>query len=620
MLIDFRKVDIKNFLSIDEISPIEFNDGITLLSGKNETDTFSESNGSGKSAIIDAIVWCITGSTTRGISSDAVINRYRTDVGCSVRVTVEINKTFYKITRTRGGSYGNTLKIVKDFKEDVSGNTVKKSQDILYNLIPLTSQDLTSLIILSQDMPNKLSSMSPSSRKSLLEGIADYDSDLESTKELFKKKQAEYDDEFEKLTREMHDLMNSKGVIIGEVKQIETKISEYEELERVQSSKKAEIDSQNEVIEKEVAIAYADLNRKKAEYCSVEAEKFLLEEQLHDIDTIYKRINSLDFSKSLHERDLSNYRNKLDSIIGKINNLKPNTCPTCSQQIEVLKYEELRSLYESEKLTLDKSVSEELKVIQEIKDELIPLRDRYDRELRENNEKKSVIRDIDFRLELIKKEMIECERRTMKHKIHFEEVDYKTLISKSLSDKSDKLSEISELEGEINKKSTLIIDIETNQGLNSTILGDISRGSFRTFLLNKVMDKFNELLAVVSIELMKDKPVILDFDGNKVEILYDNKVYEQLSSGERKRVDISIELTVRKYKSLVKGVSFNLLVMDETFDSLDRVGINSIFKAVEVSGTCSSFIVVSHRNDIFLDYDRKYVVVKRNSLTTLEGR
>lgn len=620
MLIDFRKVDIKNFLSIDEISPIEFNDGITLLSGKNETDTFSESNGSGKSAIIDAIVWCITGSTTRGISSDAVINRYRTDVGCSVRVTIEINKTFYQITRTRGGSYGNTLKIVKDFKEDVSGNTVKKSQDILYNLIPLTSQDLTSLIILSQDMPNKLSSMSPSSRKSLLEGIADYDSDLESTKELFKKKQSEYDDEFERLTREMHDLMNSKGVIIGEVKQIDKKISEYEELERVQSVKKAEIDSQNEAIEKEVAIAYADLNRKKAEYCSVEAEKFLLEKQLHDIDTIYKRINSLDFSKSLHERDLSNYRNELNSIINEINNLKPNTCPTCNQQIEVLKYEELRSLYESKKLSLDKSVSEELRAIQEIKDELIPLRDRYNRELEENKEKKSVIRDIDYRLGLIKSEMNDCERRTMKHKIHFEEVNYRTLISKSLSDKSDRLSEISELEGKISEKSTLITDIETNQDLNSTILGDISRGSFRTFLLNKVMDKFNELLAIVSIELMKDKPVILDFDGNKVEILYDNKVYEQLSSGERKRVDISIELTVRKYKSLVKGVSFNLLVMDETFDSLDRVGINSIFKAVEVSGTCSSFIVVSHRNDIFLDYDRKYTVVKRNGLTTLEGR
>ena len=208
----------------------------------------------------------------------------------------------------------------------------------------------------------------------------------------------------------------------------------------------------------------------------------------------------------------------------------------------------------------------------------------------------------------------------MKTKIQFQEVDYLSLIEKSESDKSDKLTKINELDGELSAIIERVASIEVESTYNSTIIGDISRGSFRTFLLNKVMQKFNELLAIVSIELMKDKPVVLDFDGNKVEILYDNKVYEQLSSGERKRVDIAIELTVRKYKSLVKGISFNLLVMDETFDSLDKVGINSIFKAVEVSGTCSSFFVVSHRNDIFLNYDRSYTVIKRNGLTTLEGR
>ena len=91
-----------------------------------------------------------------------------------------------------------------------------------------------------------------------------------------------------------------------------------------------------------------------------------------------------------------------------------------------------------------------------------------------------------------------------------------------------------------------------------------------------------------------------------------------MSGGERNRIDIALELTKRKYKSMVTGLEFNMLVMDEVIDGLDAYGISAIFDAVEISGSCDSFLVISHRKDIELDYHRVIKVIKEDNLSRIE--
>ena len=67
MNIVFKEVKIHNFMSIGD-AELELNDlGFVTISGNNmcQIDTTS-SNGSGKSSILEAIVWCLTGDTIRG--------------------------------------------------------------------------------------------------------------------------------------------------------------------------------------------------------------------------------------------------------------------------------------------------------------------------------------------------------------------------------------------------------------------------------------------------------------------------------------------------------------------------------------------------------------------------
>ena len=99
MHIKFKSLHLKNFMSFDE-ALIELNNkGYTLVSGinRNPNDN-SDSNGSGKSSIWEAISWVLTGSTIRGNKDVANI---RINKGCSVTLDFDVNGDSYKITRTK---------------------------------------------------------------------------------------------------------------------------------------------------------------------------------------------------------------------------------------------------------------------------------------------------------------------------------------------------------------------------------------------------------------------------------------------------------------------------------------------------------------------------------------
>ena len=81
-----------------------------LVAGMNLTDATSESNGSGKSSLLDAICWVIFKKTTK--EKDPSFNF---EGNCWVTLTANINKKTYEVTRYYKHSvHGTSVRVLED--------------------------------------------------------------------------------------------------------------------------------------------------------------------------------------------------------------------------------------------------------------------------------------------------------------------------------------------------------------------------------------------------------------------------------------------------------------------------------------------------------------------------
>ena len=81
-----NKIEINNFYSIKKVK-LSFDKyrGIVLIEGQNK-DT-GGSNGSGKSVLIESVVWGLFGRTIRKSTEEALVNN-NTKKDCTVKITV----------------------------------------------------------------------------------------------------------------------------------------------------------------------------------------------------------------------------------------------------------------------------------------------------------------------------------------------------------------------------------------------------------------------------------------------------------------------------------------------------------------------------------------------------
>lgn len=174
---DFIKVNAQNFLTIAHSGDIFLKDrGLNLISGINDDDTSASSNGSGKSSLVDSIVWSLYGTTARGESGDAVINN-KAGKNCAVLVIVEDGSTQYHITRYRKHATGKNSVTVEAHTGTaapivLTKGTDKETQLVIDGVLGCTYEVFKSSIYAGQeDMPD-IPNMRDKQLKMLIEEAA----------------------------------------------------------------------------------------------------------------------------------------------------------------------------------------------------------------------------------------------------------------------------------------------------------------------------------------------------------------------------------------------------------------------------------------------------------------
>ena len=98
--IDFEKVIIHNFGSYGHTELDLKSKGFCLVSGKNNFKKDNAlSNGSGKSFIWEAIIWALTGETSRGITSGLKNVNIEDNNDMYVEVYFKVNNDEYVVRR-----------------------------------------------------------------------------------------------------------------------------------------------------------------------------------------------------------------------------------------------------------------------------------------------------------------------------------------------------------------------------------------------------------------------------------------------------------------------------------------------------------------------------------------
>ena len=612
-MLDFGKIKLKNFRSYKEAELNLRDRGFCLISAENHCKTDNAgSNGSGKSSIVEAICFALTGETTNEVSKGLVNNQAGKDEDAYVELELNKDRDNYIIKRILAPK--SDMRITKN-GQDISGKGIRESQAILEKELPDVDHDLiASTIVLGQSMPYKFSSFAPSGRKELLEKLTKSDFMIED----MKKRVAERLDELNKKLREDEDSLLLNNSKLSQVKN-ELRQLEYTRDNSVSIDYNAEI-ARNEKFLNETT---ATINKTEKENTKLQI----------DIDSVNKKLAELNNKRlRVREEELNSYNKSINEYVIKASEIKSNInslnreiiqlknirdiCPTCGQKIpgihkhDTSKQEaEVKTLQESLKTVQDKSTEINKKhddyIIQidsSFKDDINKLnseletltgnQSKNNRELRESYSRKSAL---------------EAEISKFKYEQSAEQKNWNSLI-KDIEEHKKAITQLENLirlaeDGKVTYESRL----EVVKKMDILIKRD-----FRGYLLINIIEYLNKKAKEYCNIVFGNELVNLELSGNNLEITYAGKTFDNLSGGEKQRVDIMLQFALRDLMNKYFNVDSNIIVLDEITDYLDKQACQAVIKLIteKLNDTESVFIISHHMSELGLPIDSEVHVVK----------
>lgn len=611
MILTFKNIYIENFLSFGTADLLLDRGNYVLVKGENENPVDNaESNGSGKSAIFDAIVWALTGTTTRECKNVSNIN---SDNGAKVTLYFNVDDCEYEVTRTKDYKpLGSTLKIIRN-GEDVSGKGIRDSEKLLSEYLPdLTSSFLGSVIILGQGLPQRFSNNTPSGRKDVLEKLSKSDFMIDDLKQ----KVSDRKTQLQKLIRENEDKLlaatTSKSRVLKQKESINRYLEELPDKHELQEK----IDTYNHKIEELVEEVEGKKQRLESESItelSKEKECKLL--QLSSLNSsMYSELEQKKSEYSDQINELSERKQSLKSYIRTNENIR-DVCPTCGQKLIGVEKpnvdKERQELGEVETSLFDISAKRDSE-LNVIKDSYMKKSKELDNEIQQLGnqilEKSKAQSELKRSIEDLQKSIEQCKYRVASLVGQMDALEENAVrYNQELTSICDQLNEIEKEilyytneQGPLNRRSEIISKMNT-----------ILSRDFRGYLLTNVINYISDRAKFYSLQVFGNDNIGFQLAGNAIEISFDNKEYSNLSGGEKQRVDLIIQLSIRDMLCKFMGFSSNIIVLDEFIDGLDAKGCEQILGLIANNLTdVGTVYIITHHSSVAIPTDDEIIVVK----------
>lgn len=609
-----NRVVADNFLSWENLD-FEINQGITQIDGFNNDDNTPE--GSGKSAVMNAICWGCFGKIPKDANIDEVVKEGTTE--CSVRLQFDD----FAIVRTRRSGRGE-LFMENEFGQVVKGKDAKETQELINDKLGLTFETFMQTVYFAQDYDKKFITSNQEDKGKILSEIQDL--------KIFDKARKEVQ-ELEKLEKSKLQKLESEITL---AKQSVNFTSEKIEM-KLQFINSQKQDIQNKINQQLVAKSNHELIIQKAydelialsdEYNSmpdilVEDQVSAIESDIQQLESAKQEINQqiasiagmLQQQKFLKDqiatinRQDNNTISKIQKLEAFIQNPTKN-CPTCGTLLEQADTSHAENEVESLKSDLLDSVVKIDGINHQISQIVIP-------DSREANEQISQINTAikDCRNAINKLHYDSHAKSLAYEKLNSKNQAYEALTAQlsyfdqQIVELESKTFHKEEAEIEALKKEKLVKEGQVRV-LNETL--DNSKVYLQRLEALKDGFKeiksyvFNSVLAELTVKSNKyiselfHVPATLKFTNDDMKIgtqfKYNGKErsYGLLSGGQAKRVSIATDLALSEIISRRKNNKLKFRCFDEPFKNLSE---SSMVKCVELFQNLSgSTLLIEHNS------------------------
>lgn len=625
-----KEIKAHNFRSYEQLD-LKLNQlGLTLLTGgaKGDTDN-SDSNGFGKSSLVYALIYALYGQLPDGSKGDDVI---KNDVGknCYAQVIFEHGGHNYQISRYRKDSKHHNKVLVSRDKKDITLSTNKETDQLIIDTLGFGFDTLLNSLVFSPEKLNSFINATDKNRKQILEELTNTNV-YKQAQQLVK---IDAKDNAEKLSEEEKDherlitlkegqeaskraYMKNKDYWDKQMKTNQDKLAQYKDLTPVNNQDKLNKletiktqlrNNQSPVDNQEIKKLDREINGYQTTLSQGQAQTKVIKDRLAQNLATYKRIQTgqqttcelcgsvlEDKHKQLEltnlgkkiKLDMENYKDFMDSI------------DTAKRAIEATTKERNRIQADQDRIyEQNKIIQVKLDEVNETYHKLQVEQQNYDDQLRQKAYIEQTIKSLKANPIEEPKDLVNAnydqDLTSSEKRIQVYQQQAKDLkkLDKIYSDKGVKATALS-----------LVIPY-LNQKL-SKYLEELTQGRMNAYLSSTSKTKTGKVQEQISLNV-------------ESEVMGDE--YQELSSGEKQRVGIALNLAFMNYLAdQIGGV--NLCFFDEIFDHLDQSAIDSVVDILKgLKGEISNVIVISHNNDLLYNdnFDTHIRVNKVDNTSTME--
>lgn len=611
-MITIKTLSWSNAFSYGKDNKIDFSQApLTQLVGR---------NGHGKSSIALILEEVLFNKNSKGIKKADILNRYVKDKSYSIELEFDRDGTEYKIKTSRGST--QTVKLFKN-NLDVSAHTATATYKLIEEAIGMDHKAFSQIVYQSNASSLEFLTAADTARKKFLIEILNLGK-YTKAQEVFKEISAE-------MSKDISVVQSQVGTVkawLDKYEKTDLTPMSLQPVEVVDAAKLMDAAKLEDTIR-----GIEATNKKIAQnntYKQLQAGISLFPVPAKpEADTTGIQSRSEAYSKESVE--LNKTVKDSQAFVAKMTKLN-GVCPTCLQDIDTHKIAELVSEQEATQVAAAKRLAE---LKQLASDALVEAKE-YSEKLtvwqkavksHEDWEKYHQLIDTTMPQELLVEQALQQELNELQAEIlatrkritvaeshniaasaHNAKVD---LLSKQLVEMNEeleihsgKLHALSERMSIINiltktfsttglvayKIECLVKDLED---ITNRYLVDLSDGRFQIGFKINASDKLN---------------VVITDNGKDIEIL-------ALSGGEKARVNVATLLAIRKLMQTLSSSRINLLILDETVETLDVDGKEKLVEVLLKEEHLNTFLVSHGFTHPLLE---KVNVVKRNNISQIE--